>query len=142
MKIKYEKIITNNFKFEINETELAKLKEEAKIERARIKYYQRGNDFTLQNRAEERVYLANDYKTKNDIEKAILLANIVFEKEERFAEMLLNGNFDKRILESFIKLLDYLKSKKANNDLNETDLQYEKKCEALATKLVKQSHLQ
>ena len=138
MKINYEKIVTRDLTSLISEEQLANLKNEAKKERNRIKYYNGYNkDITIQNRAEERVYLAGEYQKKNSIEKAILLANIVFDDDNKFAEMLLHGNYDRRILESYIKLLEYLKSKRAYYTLEEHDLHYENKCNVLASRIAK-----
>lgn len=139
MKINYEKIVTRDLTHLVSEEQLACLKGEAKKEKNRIRYYNRNYaEPSLQTRAEERVYLASEYQKKNSIEKAILLANIIFADNTRFAEMLLSGKFDRRALESYIKLLEYLRCKRAYNlDLNETDLQYEKKCGILASKIAK-----
>ena len=138
MYIDYSKIITKDLKTLITEQQLQMIKTEATKERNYIKRngiteYIKNNFFK---KAEEVAYVSYRHNQKNDTEKAMLAANIVFE-DEKFAEILQKGNFDLHTLETYINLLNYLKSKIANGDEEKIDEKYLRTAEIFAKKLSK-----
>ena len=130
MYIDYTKIITDNFKNHTNEETLESIKSEALHERNYIKR----NGFTSYvkehffGKADEIAYVSSRHHGKNEYEKALLAANIVFD-DEKFAEILLKGNFSKDMLETYIKLLNYLKKAIANNRFEKKDEKFQETAE-------------
>lgn len=139
MNIDFNKIITTDLKTQITEERLAEIKLEALNERKFIKRhgitaYVKEH---LSNKAEEIAYLRVNNQDKTNVEKALLAANIVFD-DEKFAEMLLNGDFTYDLLVSYLKLLNYLKVRKINGTTNENDEKYQLLVKKFTIKLSKQ----
>ena len=136
MKIDYTRIVTTDLKPLISAERLEEIKNEAKNERN----YIRRNGYTeyvrdhLFERAEEIAYVNYRHAGKSKSEKAILAANIVFD-DEKFAEMLLNGNFNLQMLKDYINLLNYLKNKIVRGKEAEVDEKYFKTAESFAKRL-------
>ncbi len=137
MYIDYSKIITDNFRLFISDEKLGFLKAEAKKESMMIKgrYSNVVLKEILSQKADEIVYIYSRNQSKNSIEKALLANNIVFD-DENFASILSKGNFDAESLEVFIRLLSYLKTKIAKDDITENDKKYFDKADQYAKKLV------
>ena len=138
MYIDYSKIVTKDLKLLISDEKLQTIKNEAEMERKFIwrnglTEYVKNHFF---NKADEVAYVSYRHKDKNSTEKAMLAANIVFE-DEKFCEILLKGNYDLHTLETYITLLNYLKSKIANGEEEKIDEKYLKTAENLAKKLSK-----
>ena len=138
MYIDYSKIVTKDLKLLITDERLQAIKAEALNERKFIKR----NGLTqyvkehFSTKADEIAYVSYRHKDKNDTEKAMLAANIVFE-DEKFASILLKGSYDLHTLETYISLLNYLKSKIANGDEDKIDEKYLKTADLFANKMVK-----
>ena len=122
MIIDYSKIVTENFKKHVPEDILGSIKMEAESER---KYILRNGitEFVKEHffeKADEIAHVSARHYKKNEYEKALLAANIVF-TDEKFAEILETGNFNKGMLETYIKLLAYLKKAITNDRLEKKD---------------------
>ncbi len=130
MYIDYSKIVTDDFKKRIDESTLADIKNEALKERAYIKR----NGITVFvkehffDKADEIAYVSARNFKKSDEEKALLSANIVFD-DEYFVEILNKGNFSKDMLETYIKLLKYLKKVIVNNNFEKKDEKFQETAE-------------
>lgn len=139
--INYSKIIAENLTTQITPERLEELKNKGKIERSNIKRRYDTNTLKIlfAKRAEEIVYLKQEYQKYYDIEKGIILASIVFDNDEKFVHMLSMGNFDKETLEIFLHLLAFLKNKAANDGLDESDERYINSVNKYAKRLVNQT---
>ena len=138
MNIDYSKIITDNFKLLVDNERLNTIKKEALNERAKIKTISeaRNSKSVFYSKASEIAYVSYRHQTKSNAEKGLLAANIAFDDQE-FSTILLNGGFNKNNLETFIKLLGYLKSKIANETIDSVDEKYKKTAEKYARMLQK-----
>lgn len=130
MHIDYSKIITENFKYHTNEETLTEIKLEAQNERKYIKRngitpYVKEHFF---DKANEIAYVSSRHHRKNEYEKALLAANIVFD-DEKFAEILSKGNFGEDMLETYIKLLNYLKKAIINDRFEKKDERFQETAE-------------
>lgn len=137
MNIDYSKIITKDLKLLITEERLMAIKDEAELENKYIKRHGL-TDYVkeyLSKKADEIANTRAQHKEKNDVEKAILTANIALSDDEKIAEVLLKGNFDKDTLEMYIALLDYVKSKTAKN--HKIDSKYANAADTFTKKLLK-----
>jgi hypothetical protein len=137
MYIDYTRIITEDFKSFITDSELAELKEVARKEKAILtaRYNPDTLRRILERRANEIVTINAKYQAYNDYEKAIVANNIVLDNK-KFASVLNSGNFDAESLDSFIKMLRYIKNRLANGDYSEKDQKYMKIADNFAKKLV------
>lgn len=139
MFIDYSKITTEDLRLYIDATKLAELKEVAKSERTYLdnRYNKDILRTILAKKAEETVYINARHQTRNNIEKAIIASEIVFDSN-KFAETLKNGDFDIDTLQTYIKLLNYLKAKVANDDeIDANDEKYLVIADNFAKKLVR-----
>ncbi len=136
MNIDYTKIITNDLNLLISPERLELIKAEALKERNYIKarYSHEYVKERLFTRAYEVAYTTARYQEKSDTEKALLTANIVFNDDERFAEILRNGNFNLEMLSTYIKLLNYIQKAKAES--KKVDEKYTKTAEIFTKRLV------
>jgi len=138
MFIDYSKIITEDLRLYVNATQLAELKDVASKERTYLnnRYHKDTLRTILARKAEETVYVNARHQTRNNIEKAIIASEIVFDSQ-KFAEILLNCEFDINTLQTYIKLLNYLKAKVANDDIDQNDEKYLVIADNFAKRLVK-----
>ncbi len=138
MYIDYSKIITENFKLFISNEQLEDLKQIAYKERTYInaKYSKNLTKFFLSKKANEIVYINARHRAKNIVDKALIASNIVFD-DEKMVKILTSGNFDRESLETFIKLLNYLKIKVTNHSTDESDKKYLDIADNYAKKLIK-----
>lgn len=137
MYIDYSKIITEDFKLYLSEEQVEELKKIAKKEKTYLTNRYNANTLRsmLDQKACEIVYINIRHQLRNNLEKAIIANNIVFDNE-RFASILNSGKFDYESLKTFMKILNYLKSKIANGDLTEKDQKYVRIADSFAMKLV------
>lgn len=138
MFIDYSKIVTEDLRLYVNATQLAELKDVASKERTYLnnRYHKDTLRTILARKAEETVYVNARHQTRNNIEKAIIASEIVFDSQ-KFAETLLNCEFDINTLQTYIKLLNYLKAKVANDDIDQNDEKYLVIADNFAKRLVK-----
>ena len=118
------RIITTDLKQYISIERLNELREIAKKEKTYLnnRYGITSLKDILDRKAIEITYKYSRYQDLNNIEKAIIANNIVFDSE-KFANILNNGNFDKKSLQAFLKLVNYFINNSGNN-LTETDKRY------------------
>lgn len=137
MYIDYSKIITDDFKLFITNEQLAEIKEIANKERIYLKgrYSKETLKVLLSKKANEAVYINSRHQLKNSVEKALIASNIVFD-DEKMARILVSGKFDRDSLETFIKLLSYLKIKVSNDTIDENDQKYLTIADNYAKKLI------
>ena len=137
MYIDYNKIITKDFNLLITEERLNQLKQIAKKERAYLNsiVHHDSSRYILSSKAKEIAYINARHQAKNDIEKALIASNIVFD-DAKFAKMLNDGHFDRNSLETFIKLLNYLKVRVINNNIADSERKYLIIADNFAKKLV------
>ena len=137
MYIDYSKIITENLQLFITNEQLENIKKIAEKEKCYIKgKCSKTTLFSmLPAKANEIVYTSSRHQQKNGVEKALIACNIVFD-DEKIANILLNGNFDKEALVTFIKLVNYLKHKIDTDALEEKDKRYLIVADKYAKKLV------
>ena len=143
MYIDYSKIVLTDMKQVITDENLEELKEIAKNEKGYIKrrygvVYLKDN---LDTKATEIAFTSARYKDKSKLEKTIIANNIVFDNQ-KFANLLRNGNFDAKTLKAFLRILSYLKSKLNAGSLSEKDKDYAAKAEYFTRRLVKYFKLQ
>lgn len=134
MIIDYSKIVTDNFKLLVSDERKNEIKNEALVEKGNIMKNNaaRQSKPVFYKKAIEAAYVAYRHKEKKSAEKALLAANIAFD-EDKFAEILLKGGFNKNNLETFMKLLGFLKSKIANDTIESIDEKYIKTAEKYAS---------
>ena len=124
MYIDFKKINANYCSLPIERVE--EIKDLATKERVFLmnKYHTNNNISTiLSSKAYEIAYVNVRNSELNDVEKNILANNIVFD-DDKFATILKKGNFDLTYLDSFIKLVNYMKYKTDNNKLANSDQRY------------------
>ncbi len=142
MYIDYNKIITDDFKNHTNEATLTEIKREALRERNYIKRngltaYVKEHFFS---KADEIAYVSARHYKKSDSEKALLAANIAYD-DEKFVEILSKGNFNIDMLETYIRLLNYLKKAIRNNSLEKRDEKLQETVEKYTRLLLKHFNL-
>ena len=137
MYIDYSKIITDNFALFVTDEQLAEIKQIANKERIYLKgrYSKETLKVLLSKKANEAVYINARHQLKNSVEKALIASNIVFD-DEKMAKILISGKFDRDTLETFIKLLSYLKIKVSNDTIDENDQKYLTVADNYAKKLI------
>ena len=139
MYIDYSKIAGNNYNLYFDEEKLNELKELAENEKNLImyKYKFKCNNMTsvLTQKAHDVVYVNQRNIQLSNVEKTIVACNIVFD-DEKFVNILKKGNFDNTCLETYIKLVYYMKKKVDNNRLSEDDQRYLNTVDTYTKKLV------
>lgn len=136
MYIDYSRIVVEDFTKYIDAEKLAELKEIARKEKTYLT--NRYNPNTLRGivdrKAWEIVTINARHQLRNDLEKSIIANNIVFDNQ-KFASILNSGSFDLESLETFVKIVRYIKTRLANGDFDDKDQKYVRIADSFALKL-------
>lgn len=142
MKINYSLVVTKDFKSKISEEKYQELKKLAEpCRNTLLAKHTCDNipDYSLiSKRAYEVTYPQSKFKDRNRYEQAIISSYMFYSNNERFAEILKNGGFDRDSLENLLNSLEYIINKKATYGLNDMDKEYEKKCNKLILQIDRQ----
>ena len=138
MIIDYNKLITIKSILSIDEERLSELKNIANNERNYIINKNVSNHLTqvLTQKAHDIAYASSRYDKLTKEEKGIIAANIVFD-DNKFVSILNKGKFELSSLELYLKLLNYMQYKVANNMIStEDDKRYLNTANIYAKKLM------